>query len=755
MRKKQNLILIVCAFLLILVPFFWNHGFFRVGGDDGKLYYQFPFEQISSYRNSIISDNSAGSLGSYFPIQFAIPFLTFIGMVKWAFYFLDTQSLLFGLNLAGGFLFFYLSLGLFITDDDWDSFFIKIFSGLFYLFSTFSFFTVWSLQLFSVYLVSVFPLLFYLFIKAVLKKNYIYLVTAAIVSFLFSVVLWTTPWLMALIISTSPLVFYVFLKNKKVFAKAVVIFLSLAVLVNFYWLVHFVYAPFSSDNSGDAISSVTSSQFREDNNGIIMDVSRHNQLMYPMFNLFHKQLQETSHWANYGIYRDWNLKFFSLNLIFLLIVFLGAFYASKSNRDRRGLFIASLAAWVIGLFFFTAHVSSWGTSVFLWLNTNIPGFSMFRNMHDKFGLALAFSYAFLLAISLKIFFENLDKILIKKIVLVSIFLITILGAKPFIFGDYYESPIWTTKNTHNTIKDFNADFYDLLDYLKNNHEASRYLWLPMNRAGYTLIQDKNLDNHYYAGTSPLQFLANTSDFAGFMSFGKFNVYLQNLILDRDYASVGKFMQGMNVKYIIVNNDISPDLQQSYFYKSVLYNAQQKDLFDVVLGDKVRDFGKRYSLYRINDQFDNEKIYLTNTIEKVPHDFSQVSYEKISSSAYQIKISNLAEKEKLVFLDPYHKLWELHFTPDDRTFVSGSHDLVFDYANGWTIDPQDIRKNFPKSDYKENPDGSIDLELTLYFKPAKYFNYGVVVSGLTLLCCIAYLGYAWKKQRGRALANKAK
>ena len=151
MLKKRKLILIFCVLFLASVPFLWNRGSFRVGGDDGKLYYLFPFEQISYYKDSIVSDNLAGSLGAYFPIQFIIPFFVFIGAIKNIFFFFDTQSFLFGINLATGFLFFYLLLGLFIKDDKWDSFYIRIFSGLFYVFSIFTFYTIWNVQLISVF----------------------------------------------------------------------------------------------------------------------------------------------------------------------------------------------------------------------------------------------------------------------------------------------------------------------------------------------------------------------------------------------------------------------------------------------------------------------------------------------------------------------------------------------------------------------------------------------------------------------------
>jgi hypothetical protein len=49
-------------------------------------------------------------------------------------------------------------------------------------------------------------------------------------------------------------------------------------------------------------------------------------------------------------------------------------------------------------------------------------------------------------------------------------------------------------------------------------------------------------------------------------------------------------------------------------------------------------------------------------------------------------------------------------------------------------------------YKENPDGSIDVELTLYFKPQSYFYLGIIISGTTLILCLGCLGYAFYRKR---------
>jgi len=72
----------------------------------------------------------------------------------------------------------------------------------------------------------------------------------------------------------------------------------------------------------------------------------------------------------------------------------------------------------------------------------------------------------------------------------------------------------------------------------------------------------------------------------------------------------------------------------------------------------------------------------------------------------------------------------------------------EYVNGWTIDSKYIKQNFPKEYYKENFDGSIDIELVLYFKPQKYFYLGLGISGIILLSCIGYLGWCFARSRKR-------
>lgn len=81
-----------------------------------------------------------------------------------------------------------------------------------------------------------------------------------------------------------------------------------------------------------------------------------------------------------------------------------------------------------------------------------------------------------------------------------------------------------------------------------------------------------------------------------------------------------------------------------------------------------------------------------------------------------------------------KLWE-------KPVFDDTHKLVYDYANQWTIDPVYIRANYPKEYYKQNPDGTIDVRMTLYFRPQSYFYLGLIISGTTFMLLVGYLGWS--------------
>jgi hypothetical protein len=70
-----------------------------------------------------------------------------------------------------------------------------------------------------------------------------------------------------------------------------------------------------------------------------------------------------------------------------------------------------------------------------------------------------------------------------------------------------------------------------------------------------------------------------------------------------------------------------------------------------------------------------------------------------------------------------RLWGTKF--DDDHFFEGT------YANSWNINKDEISNNFSDSQKTMNPDGSVDIQLTLYFVSQTYLYYGILVIILIL------------------------
>jgi len=163
------------------------------------------------------------------------------------------------------------------------------------------------------------------------------------------------------------------------------------------------------------------------------------------------------------------------------------------------------------------------------------------------------------------------------------------------------------------------------------------------------------------------------------------------------------------------------------------------------------------------------------------DKNKLSFKKSSPVKYEVYLYNLKNKTNIEFHQSYNSQWKLYlksnpgnslckpsgyyknsktteceqttqlFEISDIAYIwqnsmsDDTHKMVNEYANGWIIDPEYIIANYPEEYYNKNPDGSIDIELTLYFKPQSYFYMGLMISGIALILCIRYLYRDWKKK----------
>jgi len=242
-----------------------------------------------------------------------------------------------------------------------------------------------------------------------------------------------------------------------------------------------------------------------------------------------------------------------------------------------------------------------------------------------------------------------------------------------------------------------------------------------------------------------------------------------------YVKYGDYFIGPDYYYTLldnalITNSISPILSEKSLLvsKDIIKNKSYKDPHY-----NIKYLIENNSINQIDDFL--PRIYANNLF-----------FKKINPTKYKVYISNISEAQNLSFLESYHKYWGLYLVKNPisnwckpiefynnvqttecehtqkffegeelsylykKSIFDNNHQIVYDYANSWTIDPQYIKDNYSPEYYKQNADGSIDVEIIMYFKPQSYFYVGLIISVMVLIICLMYLTYCWRKSKNKSL-----
>ena len=150
------------------------------------------------------------------------------------------------------------------------------------------------------------------------------------------------------------------------------------------------------------------------------------------------------------------------------------------------------------------------------------------------------------------------------------------------------------------------------------------------------------------------------------------------------------------------------------------------------------------------------------------------FKKNNPTKYRLYIHNAAGVFPIVFLENYNQHWKVFLV--DAAGIKNQHKnkkmnrfwetwfqrsidnnenhlIVNGYANSWVIDVDNICRNTSSKCIK-NSNGSYDMELIVEFRPQRLFYIGSTISGTTLLACLFYLGYDYKRTRKKKLLEKS-
>ena len=453
---------------------------------------------------------------------------------------------------------------------------------------------------------------------------------------------------------------------------------------------------------------------------------------------------------------------FSLGYIFTLIFTL-FFQKKKQEKEWINFMIFFLILFFL-LMRFTPPFEKINYYIY-----KIPIFSVFRSP-EKLFVFLPFFFIILLALLL-----NFSKF--SKKVTSALLIILILIPFPFYLGGipkYLGSP-----NIYRASHIFKIpiDYLSIKSFLDKENLDLSIIDLPPNYK--TAIWQRYPELNYF-GVTPFGMLYKnryivTSNFEHpSISNKSFEDY--NLEGKIDIKKFLGLIQKFSGKYILIHKDLDKEpMDHSVLIYETIFKLENLDIIK-----KIED-NNHFTLYELDKKYQVPLISTDNN--------TKLYFQKISPVKYKIYISGLKEKTNIEFHQSYHSWWKIYinsnmknnwgdpnyyyantntieYKPDFRvidfedfsylwknSIFDKEHSLVKGYANNWEISPDYIKNNFQNKFYKENPDGSIDISLTVYFKEQIYFYSGLILIGLFFSSLVVFI--IFKKIKIRKKNNEFK
>jgi hypothetical protein len=329
------------------------------------------------------------------------------------------------------------------------------------------------------------------------------------------------------------------------------------------------------------------------------------------------------------------------------------------------------------------------------------------------------------------------------------------------------------------------EYVDSANQINKDTSSTSIISLPYSGIEKTSTDWVNYQKWGFFGSDILRnlyqkniFVANSFDSSKEDSF-VFKDFNENL--NSTSEDLLNIFQQFNGEYIIFHKDISPIWQDKVGHiKDKLEELKNQGKINII------DSNQYFEMYQIKPTYIKPLIYSSsdseNNINKSENfQKNNLTFKKLSPVKYQIEL-NIKDKEELFFGEAFNDQWKLFSSKkselnncnaikkygEKQQFVEcepgnnsldlseitylwqnkileNTHKSSFLGTNSWNVDPVYIRQNWDKKSYQENSDGSLTINLTLYYTPQIILYSGAFVSILTLSISIGYLALHSRKK----------
>jgi len=406
------------------------------------------------------------------------------------------------------------------------------------------------------------------------------------------------------------------------------------------------------------------------------------------------------------------------------------------------------------------------------INSFVYQFFKFFRSPDK--LFVFYPFFYLILLSLLLYYSKFSRRIINTILI-----LVLIIPFPFYIGGIPKYLSYKDRSDYSATVKIPQEYYDIRKIINEDIYQLSIISLP-----YSVVNSINWVNYpkwHYTGLDVLSMMydklyisSNTFDHPCLETKLSFKEYNEAGIVNKEKFIA--LLQKFSGKYIILHKDITKD----WIDNSQTINNTIKVLeSDRAL--KQLDNNDYFTLFELDDNY---------LVPLISSSKSEIYFQKVNPVKYKIFFPNLKENTTIEFHQSYDVGWKLYIKPktdinwndplkyykntkttefipiekifkiNDLSYIwkrpifDNTHQMVKDYANSWTIDPQFIRENYPDEYYIKNKDGSIAVEIVIYFRPQSYFCGGFMCDIFLIILSVGYLSgyFFWNKKKKRDLKN---
>lgn len=472
----------------------------NLGGDDSHLYYADPWRWLGHAPLTVIDNGFSGFNARVF---FA-PFVAAVGVLSWLPF--NVQGLCFGLLLAATWT-GVARLVLDLLGDRPGAHAAAQFAASVTTVAPVVAATQWMHQLYPIYWMAALPWLVVFVLRHQSTGSWRWVWLSVGTTVLLAPAMSAVPWTGACALLAAPLVAVGLAARRITFRpNRLLVLAGATTAANLFWLV-----PMAASAVGGQVqfTDASSDQGRESAAATVRTLATVQQgrdtaalrVSSRLLEAFGVPAAEPNRWSE---------RLHPIGLLPLAFAVVGALAAIGRDRRLATVMAGLLVLWLTFFWLSTVSVVPWGTRAFVWLTHQVPGWTAFRNFHDKF----AIPFATIAGLAAGVGFASLSASwhrVARGLTATALVAASVVYGLPLLRGEHFRLPYVAASRTNRVSTGLPHQYRTLLSVV-DGLPPGGVLTVPLRVPAWSVVS--TAERGAYLGISPVNLLTGRSDING-------------------------------------------------------------------------------------------------------------------------------------------------------------------------------------------------------------------------------------------------